>query len=150
MKVDYVGLAQLDGRDKKMLLATYRVPGSSAPNTMIASKASPKPRVVLASGPVRRTKPTPQPEFAVADEPFDITPAFAPAVYDDDPLGPLILRTGFASSYAGSSGPTPAQAAAAGLAVAGDRAAFTYSALKRARQFAPGAPALSTNSFVSR
>jgi rare lipoprotein A len=147
VKVDYVGLAQLDGRDHKMLLATYRVPGSSPPSTMMASKApAAKPRVVLASAPIRRAKLTPQAELAVADEPFDITPA----VYDDDPLGPLILRTGFASSYAGSSGPTPAQAAAAGLAVAGDRAAFTYSALKRARQFASGAPALSTNSFVSR
>jgi hypothetical protein len=54
-----------------------------------------------------------------------VAPAFLPASFDgEDPLGPLILRTGFETSYAPTDRFSGAQAAVAEVAAAGDRAAI--------------------------
>ena len=52
-------------------------------------------------------------------------PAFLPASFGgEDPLGPLILRTGFETSYAATDHFSGAQEAAAKVAAEGDRAAI--------------------------
>jgi hypothetical protein len=52
-----------------------------------------------------------------------VAPAFMPASFGgEDPLGPLILRTGFESSYAPTDHFSQAQRAATELAATGDRA----------------------------
>jgi len=105
VKVDYVGPARMDGHDHDILMASYRGPGQTT-DTMVASRQpapQPQPVVVAARGP--------QP---VAVVPTTVSTGF------DDPIGPLILRSGFVTSYAESGHFTPAHAAAAALA-AGDR-----------------------------
>jgi len=123
VKVDYVGPARMDGNDRRMLLATYRGPGRAAPgvpDTMLASARPTAPArspVVLASAPAPRSRPA---GFGTG-EPMALAPSPASLTLDD-PLAPLILRTGFASSYLPTDRFTPAEAAAADLAAAGDRA----------------------------
>jgi rare lipoprotein A len=126
VKVDYVGPARMDGNDRRMLLATYRGPGRAVPgvpDTMLASARPTAPArspVVLASAPTPRSRPA---DFG-AGEPMALAPSPASLTLDD-PLAPLILRTGFASSYLPTDRFTPAQSAAADLAAAADRAAAT-------------------------
>jgi rare lipoprotein A len=139
VKVEYVGPAQMDGRDRNMLLATYAEPGKRpAGNVMVASApaAAPQPKksrlLLLASAPTKRARPAPAiVDVGVTEEPMVIAPAFAPDGTYDDPLAPLILRTGFASSYAPIATLTPAQEAAAVLGAGGQRPA---AALENARQ----------------
>jgi rare lipoprotein A len=114
VRVDYLGPARLDGKDDAMLMASYRGPGAvPAPATMVAANSHvvPKPTVIAAN-----TRTRPSIDFSVADEggAFDAGPAAA----FSDPLAPLILKTGFASSYApvDANRFTPAHAAAADLA----------------------------------
>jgi rare lipoprotein A len=112
VKVDYVGLAPLDGKDRKMLLATYQAPGRASGNTMVASGAPANPRVFLASAPVKSRR---DPTGFTAPEPLTAAPE--PAIYpDDDPLGPLILRSSYASSYLSVDRFSGAHEAAASLA----------------------------------
>lgn len=114
VEVEYVGPAPLDGKDRKMLMASYRGPGSAPPRTMVASNDVRLPKPGLFT-PGAKTRPTI--DFSVADESmaFDATPTNDPF---SDPLAPLILQAGFASSYAEPEPYhfTPAQAAATALA----------------------------------
>ncbi len=114
VRVDYVGPARMDGLDHDMLMASYRGPGV-APATMVASRQPApvsRPVVVAAN---RRPQPT-----AIAPTPV--------AASFDDPIGPLILRSGFVTSYAEANRFTPAHVAAADLAAAGTRRAQALSA----------------------
>ena len=52
VQVDYVGLAQMDGRDRNDLLATYRGPGVKTANTLVAENST--PLSMRAPTPVRR------------------------------------------------------------------------------------------------
>jgi rare lipoprotein A len=132
VKVDYVGPARMDGLDRKMLMASYRAPGSGSNDTLFAA-APPvrvRPAVILVSAPQRKLRPAP--DFSIANDPMVITPAYVPAAADGDgdPLAPLILRTGFASSYAPAGRLSPAHEAAASLADAGQQAAVARVALE--------------------
>jgi rare lipoprotein A len=121
VKVDYVGPAQMDGLDENKLLASYR--GPDAGGSMFAANNAPVPSapVALASvaavpRPVLATY-RPVPVQAAVAGPLVLDPVYAPATDgNDDPLAPLIMRTGFVSSYASSSSVTAAQAAADSLA----------------------------------
>jgi rare lipoprotein A len=102
VKVDYVGPAQMEGNDQGMLMASYRAPGGSAgaDGVLLAMNEATQPRVSLASA--RPRKPLRADRFQVFDEPstpVDLVPATANY---NDPMAPLILRTGFSSSYAES------------------------------------------------
>ena len=117
VQVDYIGPAQLDGKDNKMLLASYRDAEDGPANlpgaTMIASNDTKTRRPLLAFG----NKSRPAVDFSVADETLaygtkhEATPPM-------DPLAPLILDAGFASGYAEPDVQvfTRAQAAATALA----------------------------------
>jgi rare lipoprotein A len=120
VEVDYVGPARMDGRDEKMLLASYEGPAASPAGSMFAwIKPQPKPRVdappvvfAAAAVPAPRVRPDlalypPRPAEA---NPLILAPAFMPA--DADPLAPLIMRAGFVNSYANADQLTPAQNAA--------------------------------------
>lgn len=124
VKVDYVGPARMDGRDRDMLMASYSGPGAQ-PRTMVASR---KPllssrRVVVAS--------------AAPSAPMAIAPAKAKGSVDDQ-IGPLILRSGFVSSYAETDRFTPAHAAAAKLATGGTLVAHQFSKPETPRPVAAG------------
>lgn len=118
VEIEYVGLAPLDGKDDKMLMASYRGPGSLPPRTMVASNdiRLPKPAAFVPGA-----KSRPAIDFSVADESiaFEATPTRDPF---SDPLAPVILQAGFASSYAEPEPYrfTPAQAAATALATGGE------------------------------
>ncbi|WP_421723609.1 septal ring lytic transglycosylase RlpA family protein [Bauldia sp.] len=99
VKVDYVGPAQMDGRDRRMLMASYSAPGVR-PKTMIATRK--RQPVMVAAASRQPAKP-----LAIAPK--------APGQFDDQ-IGPLILRSGLISSYAETQRFTPAQEAAADLA----------------------------------
>ncbi|MCB1499174.1 MAG: septal ring lytic transglycosylase RlpA family protein [Bauldia sp.] len=117
VKVEYIGRARLDGKDHDMLMASYRGPGAVEPRTMVASNEPRKWPSLLA-----RDKARPTIDFSVADEATAFDGAPAPANLAD-PIGPLILESGFASSYAEPSAPvqiTRAQAAAAAMAAGAD------------------------------
>ena len=117
VKVDYVGPARMDGRDHDMLMASYRGPGQTT-DTMVASR-QPAPQlqpVVLAAA--RRPQPA-------ALAPTTVSTGF------DDPIGPLILRSGFVTSYAEASHFTPAHAAVAALAGGDQPASSPGSAIDR-------------------
>lgn len=131
VKVDYVGPAQMDGRDQNMLMASYRVGGARDGNLLAMNDVG-QPRMTLASAKPR--KPLRADRFEVFDDPaarqapVDLMPA---TMSSDDPMAPLILRAGFSNSYAPSTDRfTLGQEAAAGLAsqaivqigVFGDRA----------------------------
>jgi len=106
VKVDYVGPARMDGHDHDILMASYRGPGQTT-GTMVASRQPVRQpqRVVVAA--------------ARHPQPSGITPTPVSTGFDD-PIGPLILRSGFVTSYAEANHFTPAHAAVAALA-AGDR-----------------------------
>jgi len=131
VKVDYVGKARMDGRDRKMLVASYKGPGEFGGGTLVASTATPKPKnVVLASLTPRRQQQRERPVQVDSsidlfgaqrlDAPAITTPAFMPTgSMHDDPLAPLIMRTGFTMSYAASNRFSRAHLAAAALAQGG-------------------------------
>ncbi len=114
VQVDYIGPAQLDGKDNRMLVASYRGPneGPASLTTMVASNETRTRRPLIAFG----SKSRPAIDFSVADETmaFGATEATPPL----DPLGPLILEAGFASSYVAPEPQvfTRAQAAASAMA----------------------------------
>jgi rare lipoprotein A len=121
VKVDYVGPARMDGMDGNMLMASYAAPGARPSNSLFAAARAPAPPAsfVIASAPAApRAKPLRPIDaaFTATDAaPMVLMPAYAPTGYDD-PLAPLILRTGFASSYAAPERLSPAHQAAAILA----------------------------------
>jgi rare lipoprotein A len=117
VKVDYVGPAQMDGLDQKMLLASYREPGGFYKR----ERAVPQDSVMVAAAP-----PLPRPRRldipAPRDDSLDgrlMAPAYAPSPGIDDPLAPLIMRASLATSYASDIELTDAQHAAASLAMGG-------------------------------
>ncbi len=115
VQVEYIGRARLDGKDRDMLMASYRGPGGTPPRTMVASNdvRLPKPGIFT---PGTRTRPTV--DFSVANEGMAFGTEPIPAGLSD-PIAPLILKAGFASSYASEPEPyrfTEAQAAATALA----------------------------------
>lgn len=100
VRVDYIGPAQLDGKDNKMLIASYRAPGEGPAmigggNTMVASNDRPR-RPILAFG----AKSRPAIDFSVADETMAFGATHDAAAPPLDPLAPLIMDAGFAASYA--------------------------------------------------
>ncbi|HZP18681.1 MAG TPA: septal ring lytic transglycosylase RlpA family protein [Bauldia sp.] len=111
VRLQYIGPAKLDGSDRRMLMASYRGPGRAVDDSPFGAR-SVTPPVAVAAGAVAPRKGRILVDFGIAD------PA-APTSTDGDGLGPLIMRTGFASSYAATPLPTPAQSAAADLAAAG-------------------------------
>jgi rare lipoprotein A len=122
VQIEYIGRARLDGKDDDMLMASYRGPGGTPPRTMVASadRALPKPGLFK---PGTKTRPTI--DFSVADEGMAFDGAPGTETFSD-PIAPLILQTGFASSFA-EPDPyrfTPAQAAAAALATGDGEAAI--------------------------
>jgi peptidoglycan lytic transglycosylase len=125
VKVDYVGPARMDGHDHDMLMASYRAPGQTT-GTMVASRQPTPQRQPVVVAAARRPQPS-------GTAPTAVSTAF------DDPIGPLILRSGFVSSYAESSHFTPAHAAAAALAGGDQPASGPAAAVDRLR-----APVVST------
>jgi rare lipoprotein A len=135
VKVEYVGKARMDGLDRQMLMASYRGPNDFGGNTLFAWNATPTPKrtintdnpVLLASATPSKPRKQQRPKDGSIDlfgaQRLDgapiIAPTFTPANAQSDPLGPLILRTGFSMSYAPSEGSSPAQDAAAQLSEAG-------------------------------
>lgn len=117
VKVEYIGRARLDGKDHDMLMASYRGPGGVEPRTMVAANEPRKWPSLLAS----RNKTRPAIDFSVADETMAFDDATPPNLAD--PIGPLILESGFASSYAETARPVEisrAQAAVTAMASAAD------------------------------
>ncbi len=102
VQVKYVGPADVDGNDRRMLLASYQGPGARGTTEV----ADGRPGVILASAPAARSRPAI--DFGIADP--------GPDNGSDDALAPFVLRAGFASSYAAPNPLTPAQSAAAKLA----------------------------------
>lgn len=135
VKVDYVGPARMDGLDERKLLASYKGPDAGLGGSMLALGQARQPvqPVVLAAAPPPRLRPVfagallPMPAF---DEPQFLMPAYAPA--EDDPLAPLIMRTGFSNSYASVPPLSGAQRAAANLAEPDHRGALSDAAAKKA------------------
>jgi rare lipoprotein A len=120
VEVDYVGPARMDGRDEKMLLASYEGPSQNPVGAMFAW-IKPKPRtntapVVFASATAGVPTPRVRPDLALYPprpndkNPMILAPAFLPS--DEDPLAPLIMRSSFVNSYASDAPLTPAQTAA--------------------------------------
>ncbi len=115
VEVDYVGPARMDGRDEKMLLASYEGPSKNPIGSMFAwIKPQAKPRadtapVVYAASavPMPRVRPdlASYPPHPAEANPLILAPALMPA--DADPLAPLIMRAGFVNSYADSDTLTP-------------------------------------------
>jgi hypothetical protein len=119
----------MDGHDRQMLLASYQGPNDFGHDTLFASRVTSTPKnVVLASltKPRRGNSPS-GPDRSMdlfgaqrVDAPTITAPAYIPTTYDNsDPLGPLILRTGFVSSYAPADRFNQAQHATAALAERG-------------------------------
>lgn len=129
VKVDYVGRARMDGRDRQMLLASYQGPNDIGGNTLFASKATAKPKqVVLAAlAPLRKRAGSKPADRSIdlfgaqrLDGPAVTAPAFIPTTFSkDDPLGGFILRSGFVNSYAPTDRFSRAQVAAKELALGG-------------------------------
>jgi hypothetical protein len=135
VKVEYVGKARMDGLDRQMLISSYKGPNDFGHDTLFASNVTRTPeRIVVAS----LTPPkAPKARKNGIDRSIDlfgaqrldappvVAPAFLPASFGgEDPLGPLILRTGFETSYAPTDHFSGALEAAAEVAAAGDRAAI--------------------------
>ncbi len=151
VKVEYVGPAQMDGLDHRILAASYREPGMSKGFAPFGVSLRPADSyAVAAAWPAPRLRqPTDAFTPAVATAaPLMLTPAsaFAPAqAYAGDPLGPLILRSGFSRSYAEEGAPTPALQAAANLSASDLTTALTRAAARKATELAaPGAPGAPT------
>jgi len=139
VRVDYMGPADMDGLDHNKLLASYREGGSGG---LFGG------RVMLAAAPAPRLRPPPGIAYQPAPgggDPMLLLPAGA--LPTDDPLGPLIMRTGFASGYAATPQLSGAQAAADALArsqLGSDdlQAALDHAAARKARELEGGlAPA---------
>jgi len=117
VEVEYIGPAQMDGKDNKMLIASYRDAGegpASLPGmTMVASNDTKTRRPLFSFG----SKPRQSVDFSVADETmaFGASHEATPPV---DPLAPLILDAGFASSYAEADVQVFTRAQAATIALA--------------------------------
>jgi rare lipoprotein A len=133
VKVDYVGPARMDGRDRKQLMASYRAPKSGTrADTPKLAKAVDSPRVVLAAAAESLAAARAGAGGAGAIVPIRLTPAssqadlaqgFVPTGKGRPGLAPLALRTSFASSYAPDGDISEAEAAAARLARASKRTA---------------------------
>jgi peptidoglycan lytic transglycosylase len=128
VKVEYVGRARPDGRDRQMLLASYQGPNDFGGNSLFAGRATSKPnKLAVASLGLLRWNGKGQPDRSLdlfgaqrLDSPPVTTPAYAPAAMaPNDSLGPLILRTGFLSSYAPTDHFSRAHRAATALAQGG-------------------------------
>jgi rare lipoprotein A len=163
VEVDYVGPARMDGRDEKMLLASYEGPSNNPIGTMFAwVKPQPRPKadnppVVYAAAamPLPRARPADleaYPPAPTSQNPLILAPAFAPS--DDDPLAPLIMRSSFVTSYADNAGRTAAQNAADDLVngrfkTTGLEAALANAASKYRQEHtsAPGAAIVQLGSF---
>jgi len=119
VKVDYVGPAQMDGLDQRMLLASYRDPNGGLGGAMFVwARPRQQAPVMLAAAPLPRVRPVFAAAFSppsiASDDPFLLMPAYAPA--DDDLLAPLIMRSSFVNSYAADEPLSGAQRAVADLA----------------------------------
>jgi rare lipoprotein A len=112
VKVEYVGKARMDGLDKQMLVSSYRGPNDFGHDTLYASKVTRTPEKVVVASLTPRKQPKGRTELV--DRSIDL--------FGEDPLGPLILRTGFETSYAPTNHFSGAQFAAAEVAEEGDRA----------------------------
>jgi rare lipoprotein A len=162
VQVDYVGPARMDGRDDKMLLASYQGPSNNPIGSMFAwikpkPKADTAPVVYAAAAstmPLPRARPADlqsyPPVAAGSQNPLILAPAFAPS--DDDPLAPLIMRAGFVNSYAESDAPTAAQVAADDLVngrlkPTGLEAALASAAAKRGAELRSAATIVQLGSF---
>lgn len=135
VRVDYVGPAQMDGRDERRLMASYHGPSVSPwQGRSFAENRQPAAGMVVASA--APSEPQLRPAFANAD-PMQLTPAFATtAAYApeaSDNLGALILRSGLTRSYAETPPPSPALAAATELSSHDLTTALTAAAARKAR-----------------
>jgi rare lipoprotein A len=109
VKVEYVGPARMDGRDRRTLMASYSGPGKK-PRTMVASRKLRKQQ------PAPATAPVAAPVMVASSTAPNTPPPVGPSPTGfDDPIGPLILRSGFVSSYAEPERLSDAHAAAAEL-----------------------------------
>lgn len=146
VKVDYMGPAQMDGLDQRVLLASYREGGRGFFGGQSA--------FVVAEAPPPRIRPVVD---AFQPDAFGAPMILAPAIAYDDPLAPLIMRASFASGYAAEEPLAPAQAAAAALARSGPRidlqAALDRAAARKARELGlspqPGAVIVQIGSFAN-
>lgn len=138
VKVEYVGKARMDGLDRQMLVSSYRGPNDFGGETLFASNMTPTAKqkktinpnnqVLLASA--APVKPRKQQRKDGSMDLFGaqrldgapiVAPAFVPTTgFENDPLGPLILRTGFSMSYAPTDASSPAHDAAAELSASGN------------------------------
>jgi rare lipoprotein A len=128
VKVEYVGRARLDGRDRQMLLASYQGPNDLGGDTLFAARATSKPGTLMAAslGPLRRNGQG-SPDGSIdlfgarrLDSPPITVPAYVPAAFSpEDASAPLILRTGSVSSYAPTDRFSRAHVAATALAEGG-------------------------------
>jgi rare lipoprotein A len=113
VKVEYVGRARMDGRDRQMLLASYDGPNDFGRNALFASNVTSKPKnlMVAALAPLRKRQSadsTPGPDRSTdlfgaqrLDGAPVTAPAFVPAASSgSDPIGGFILGNGFVNSYA--------------------------------------------------
>jgi len=138
VRVDFVGPARMDGRDDRMLLASYKGPGA-APWQGSGLPSFADNRAATAGMMVASAAPQPELRPAVAgSDPLLLTPAVTTTAYADqtDSLGTLILRSGLTRSYAETPSPTRAQAAAAELTSHDLTTALTAAATRKARQMA--------------
>jgi rare lipoprotein A len=137
VQVDYVGPAEMDGRDHKMLMASYAGPSSKQRRSLFGRQPKPD-SFMVATAPPPPSRPGRLPDDAFAPTPLAssapmvLTPVSA-AAYTGDPLGPLIMRTGFASSYAPAPPTTAAHQAAADMARADLKTALTRAAEEKGR-----------------
>jgi len=144
VKVEYVGPARMDGQDRNLLLASYR-DGGQPPGQMIAVNAPQPPPVVVASAAKPRRTIV---DFATApDQPMALVPMPA-ALTTGDPLGPLILRTGVASSYLPTSHFSRAQEAAETLAASGTTAAQALTAVDNSGKAVASGPVVQIGTFA--
>jgi rare lipoprotein A len=154
VKVEYIGPAQMDGRDYKTLMASYRGPNSGSQRTLFASRPPAAGSFVLASAPTPRVKPRRLPDDAFAPAPaaaagpMVLMPAFAPvSATFDDPMGSLIIRSGFVSSYAEVDALTAAEQAAEDLARADLGTSLARAAAKKASEIGGPSTVVQIGSF---
>ncbi len=158
VKVQYIGPAQMDGRDANKLLASYHAPASAAPVIQVAMRQPPAKSFVVASAPTPRVMPRRLPDQAFAPppaaaaDPLVLAPAYAPlptmAPTPTDPLAPLIMRAGL--SYAQVEPMSAAHQAAADLARSDLATALHQAAARKATEIG-GPPAIvQVGSFTDR
>lgn len=156
VKVQYIGPAQLDGRDTKKLLASYHAPAFGGPVTQVAMRRAPEPTYVVASAPTPRVLPRRLPDDAFAPtptaaaSPLVLAPASAPlpTMAPSDPLAPLIMRAGL--SYTEVEPLSAAHQAVADLARSDLATALQRAATEKATEIG-GPPAIvQVGSFTDR